>query len=116
MRLACLTGPHGSLSLRSRPDRVNLRRTPSHCPRRGAHVPEPAQFGRWRLVVAALLLCSAPAYADTPTTLPSFAEPAISPDGSEIAFSCGGDIWTVPASGGAAHLLIAHPAHDTRPV
>src|SRR5262249_36211004 len=40
----------------------------------------------------------------TPTGLPSFAEPAISPDRSEIAFVSGGDIWTVAASGGDARL------------
>ena len=43
-------------------------------------------------------------------------EPAISPDGTEIAFVSGGDIWTVPATGGEAHLLVAHPATESRPV
>ena len=43
-------------------------------------------------------------------------EPAISPDGKEIAFVSGGDIWTVAASGGEAHLLIAHPATESRPL
>ena len=47
---------------------------------------------------------------------PSFAEPAISPDGAEIAFVSGGDIWTVPAKGGEARLLIADPASDSRPL
>src|SRR3954471_21814688 len=47
--------------------------------------------------------------------LPAFAEPAISPDRSEIAFSSGGDIWVVPATGGQAHLLISHSATDSRP-
>lgn len=28
----------------------------------------------------------------------------------------GGDIWTVPAAGGQARLLISHAANDTRPV
>ncbi|MBC8165939.1 MAG: PD40 domain-containing protein, partial [Bryobacteraceae bacterium] len=44
------------------------------------------------------------------------AEPAISPDHSEISFVSGGDIWTVPATGGVARLLISHPATESRPV
>lgn len=47
---------------------------------------------------------------------PSFYEPGISPDGAEIAFVSGGDIWTVPASGGAARLLVSHSAHESRPL
>ena len=47
---------------------------------------------------------------------PSLAEPAISPDGREIAFASGGDIWTVAASGGEAHLLISDPATESRPI
>ncbi len=48
--------------------------------------------------------------------LPSFAEPGISADGAEIAFTSGGDIWTVSAQGGAARLLVAHSAHESRPI
>lgn len=43
-------------------------------------------------------------------------EPAISPDRKEIAFVSGGDIWTVSATGGAAHLLVSHPATESRPL
>jgi tricorn protease len=50
------------------------------------------------------------------TTLPSLSEPAVSPDGHEIAFVSGGDIWTVAASGGEAHLLVTHPATESRPL
>jgi len=46
----------------------------------------------------------------------AYAEPGISPDGREIAFSSGGDIWTVPATGGEARLLITDPAFDRRPM
>src|SRR5580765_1347902 len=46
----------------------------------------------------------------------SFAEPGISPDGKEIAFVSGGDIWTVPAAGGDARLLVAHDATESRPL
>jgi len=47
---------------------------------------------------------------------PSLATPAISPDGKEIAFASGGDIWTVPADGGEARLLISNPADESRPL
>ncbi len=46
----------------------------------------------------------------------AFAEPAISPDRSEIAFVSGGDIWTVPAAGGPARLLVSHAANESRPL
>ena len=46
----------------------------------------------------------------------SFSEPSISPDRAEIAFISGGDIWTVPAKGGEARLLVAHPATESRPL
>ncbi len=48
--------------------------------------------------------------------LPSFAEPALSPDGSEIAFASGGDLWTVPAAGGQARLLVTDEATESRPL
>jgi tricorn protease len=50
------------------------------------------------------------------SSLPSFAEPALSPDRSEIAFVSGGDIWTVPSAGGEARLLVSHPATESRPL
>jgi Tol biopolymer transport system component/C-terminal processing protease CtpA/Prc len=46
----------------------------------------------------------------------SFAEPAISPDRSEIALVSGGDIWTVPATGGDARLLVSDEANESRPI
>src|ERR687886_2921720 len=46
----------------------------------------------------------------------AYAEPAIAPDGSEIAFVSGGDIWTVPASGGQARLLVSNAANESRPL
>jgi tricorn protease len=52
----------------------------------------------------------------TVEALPSFAEPAISPDRSEIAFVSGSDIWTVPVAGGEARLLVSHPANESRPL
>jgi Tol biopolymer transport system component len=69
-------------------------------------------------LVAALLLALPSSFVaqTTPTPRPSFAQPALSPDGKEIAFASGGDIWTVPASGGEAHLLISDPADESRPL
>jgi len=43
-------------------------------------------------------------------------EPSLSPDRKEIAFVSGGDIWTVPASGGSAQLLISHQATESKPI
>jgi Tol biopolymer transport system component len=42
--------------------------------------------------------------------------PAISPDGSTIAFAYKGDLYTVAATGGNAHQLTTNAAHDTHPV
>ena len=47
---------------------------------------------------------------------PYLTEPAISPDRREIAFVSGGDIWTVPAEGGTAQLLVSHPATESKPL
>ena len=47
---------------------------------------------------------------------PALSEPALSPDGKEIAFVSGGDIWSVSASGGDAHLLVSDPATESRPM
>jgi Tol biopolymer transport system component/C-terminal processing protease CtpA/Prc len=60
-----------------------------------------------------LPLLSTALYAVDPRI--SFSEPAVSPDGSEIAFISGGDIWTVPARGGEARLLVSHPAAERWP-
>lgn len=46
----------------------------------------------------------------------AYAEPGISPDGREIAFVSGGDIWTVPATGGEARLLVSNAATESRPL
>jgi len=53
-----------------------------------------------------------------PTAPPklAFAEPGISPNGDEIAFVHGADIWVVPAKGGEARLLVANPANESRPI
>ena len=47
---------------------------------------------------------------------PYFTEPSLSPDRKEIAFVSGGDIWTVPSTGGVAALLVSHSANEARPL
>jgi Tol biopolymer transport system component len=47
---------------------------------------------------------------------PTLAEPSLSPDGAEIAFVSGGDIWTAPAAGGTASLLVTDDATEGRPL
>jgi tricorn protease len=42
--------------------------------------------------------------------------PAISPDGSTIAFTYQGDLYSVPANGGRANQLTTFSGRDTRPV
>ena len=73
---------------------------------------------RWAmaLMASAAGLITAPALAQTVTPKPALATPALSPDGSEIAFASGGDIWTVPAAGGVARLLVTDPATEDRPI
>ena len=73
---------------------------------------------RARLTPSMLLtvLLATAVSAQTSATRPSFAEPALSPDRSEIAFVSGSDIWTVPAAGGEARLLVSHAANESRPI
>src|SRR5438034_5628116 len=71
------------------------------------------------IVLLGALLALSVSAVEQPATQkaqPYFTEPAISPDGSEIAFVSGGDIWTVPATGGEARLLVSHPANESRPL
>lgn len=66
------------------------------------------------LATAFSLLCNLAIYpqaADAYMTDPSF-----SPDRKEIVFVSGGDIWTVPAAGGTAQLLVSHQAVESRPM
>jgi tricorn protease len=78
-----------------------------------ANTPKASRFA----LVAFILIAAVCAGASAQTTSqPYFTEPALSPDGSEIAFSSGGDIWTVPSAGGEAHLLVSHPATESKPL
>jgi Tol biopolymer transport system component/C-terminal processing protease CtpA/Prc len=49
------------------------------------------------------------------TGKPSLSQPALSPDGRHIAFVADSAIWTVPATGGVASLLVADGGSDSRP-
>jgi len=48
-------------------------------------------------------------------TDPFMRHPSVSPDGSRIAFSYQGDLWTVPVGGGTPERLTIHKAHEGHP-
>jgi Tol biopolymer transport system component/C-terminal processing protease CtpA/Prc len=66
--------------------------------------------------IGLLVLCVMMCRSAAGLGIPSFAQPALSPDGKEIAFVSGGSIWTVPVDGGDAHLLITQSADVARPL
>ncbi|MDE5555117.1 MAG: peptidase S41, partial [Muribaculaceae bacterium] len=59
------------------------------------------------------LAISTSALAESPLWL---RDAAIAPDGSEIAFTYKGDIFTVPVSGGKARQITTDKAYDSKPV
>ncbi len=63
-----------------------------------------------------LLLAFTGALASAVAAAPPMSEPSLSPNHLEIAFVSGGDIWTVPSSGGEARLLVSNPATESRPL
>jgi tricorn protease len=69
----------------------------------------------WCGFVCLLAETAARLAAQTPVG-PYCIEPSISPNRTEIAFVSGGDIWTAPLAGGEAHLLVSHPAVESRPL
>ena len=78
---------------------------------------KPFFLSRWAATFC-IGLATVSALAQTGTTpgTPSYSDPALAPNGGEIAFVSGGDIWTVPASGGEARLLVSNPATESRPL
>ncbi|MEM9324435.1 MAG: peptidase S41 [Bacteroidota bacterium] len=62
------------------------------------------------LALSAFILLTIAAYAQ-----PLVMQPTISPDGSSVAFSYQGDIWTVPFAGGMARRLTIHEGYETNP-
>lgn len=65
------------------------------------------------LALCACMASSAFAAEDEPLWLRNS---AISPDGSTVAFTFKGDIYTVPITGGTARQLTTASAHDSNPV
>ncbi len=58
---------------------------------------------------------SAPAVQAAAVGIPYLRTPALSPDGSLLAFVYASDIWLVASSGGTAERLTAHPSYNTSP-
>ena len=65
------------------------------------------------LGIVVLFLLSLYGYGQQPLLL---RHPAINKDGSLVAFSFQGDIWTVPATGGKATRLTIHDAYEGHPI
>lgn len=68
-----------------------------------------------KLFLAALFLFALPALTHGQTNSPLVMYPSVSPDGSTVAFSYQGDIWTVPSTGGKAYRITIHEAYDGMP-
>ena len=62
---------------------------------------------------AGVLLSASALLAQAPMLL---RHPAVNKDGSLVAFSFQGDIWTVPSAGGKATRLTIHEAYESNPV
>jgi hypothetical protein len=68
---------------------------------------------KWWMLAGLLLAVTCWAQAPAPPK-PSFAEPGISFDGTQIDFVSNGRIWIAPARGGPAHLVVNDSATEDR--
>ena len=68
------------------------------------------------LLTAAIVAASISAYAGNDNDPLWLRRNSISPDGSTIAFTYKGDVWTVDAKGGDARRVTSNPAYDSRPM
>lgn len=62
-----------------------------------------------------LILLALPLFVISQSDIEIFRYPSLSPDGSLIAFSYQGDIWTVSKDGGDATRLTIHEAYESNP-
>ncbi len=72
---------------------------------------------RGAALLALAVLAFAPSFLSPAAALEPFGarHPALSPDGSQLAFSWRGDIWVAAAAGGAARQLTNHLAYEAQP-
>jgi Tol biopolymer transport system component/C-terminal processing protease CtpA/Prc len=79
----------------------------------GLALPSIAVIGRIGVLLTILTLTGSWVSAATEIRLAGNA--ALSPDGTQLAFSWRGDIWTVPTAGGTAQPLTMDEAQDSQP-
>lgn len=73
------------------------------------------RFVRYASTIVLLAGAAASAHAGAVGNEVGFPQfPSVSPDGSRIVFSWGGDLWITRAEGGAATRLTSHPAEEGR--
>lgn len=68
------------------------------------------------IILSGIILPALPTFANNTNAPKWLRNTAISPDGSLIAFTYKGDIFTVPANGGIAKQLTSGQSYDTAPV
>ena len=68
---------------------------------------------RWVLTSVCVFLFASAAHGQQAIRLAN--NPALSPDGQQLAFDWNGDVWIVRAGGGEARQLTTHPGRDSQP-